>query len=509
MRLLHYRFWVLQFIIFCLFPNSLLYSQTYFNVRFGYSAPNNADAAKSLLENDGGYLVAGMTGAYYIGVANVSSNGDIFWFKTWGKPYAQYWLGNPGSFIKTDDAGYAMFGTYKDTFVTDAALMMKFNDELDTTWTQIYYDTINNPPYVYYYFFQGLQESNSQYTACGVKKPYGNPSFVWLIHLNEDGTILWEKSFGSGTGYYQGHSIVKTNDGGYAIGGFLFYIGNDNSGDPIVIKTDSLGNQQWMKNLGGGFRDYKAMISLDIDGNIIIGTNYAYSMSGDDPKSKINIIKLNNQGNILWNKKYGNILQYNYLLNVRALEDGNIVAVGQSYDPSPEAFIKGWILKVNSDGDSTWYRDYKLLLGYYSENTLRDIIQTTDLGYIACGDLFPVEPDTGSQDAWVIKLDSIGCPYPECDTTVGLVEIPYAGTEELVIYPNPAESLLQASGFKLQAKGRLMIYDMYGRKVGEVEIPQGWDQVRIDVAGFRNGIYVAVLYSDNQIVGRKKFVVAW
>jgi len=36
-----------------------------------------------------------------------------------------------------------------------------------------------------------------------------------------------------------------------------------------------------------------------------------------------------------------------------------------------------------------------------------------------------------SQDAWVIKLDSIGCEYPFCDTTVGLLETEFAERQGL------------------------------------------------------------------------------
>jgi hypothetical protein len=169
----------------------------------------------------------------------------------------------------------------------------------------------------------------------------------------------------------------------------------------------------------------------------------------------------------------------------------------------------GWMLKLNLEGDSLWYREYKILDGGESENRLYDIKTTLDHGFISCGMVYPRSPDTGTRDIWVLKLDSIGCPFPLCDTTVGVVEMPFNEKEELVIYPNPAKNWLQAAGFKLQANGRLMIYDIYGRKVEEIVVPEGQDQVRIDVTGYQNGIYFAILYSDSQITDRKKFMVTW
>jgi len=97
--------------------------------------------------------------------------------------------------------------------------------------------------------------------------------------------------------------------------------------------------------------------------------------------------------------------------------------------------------------------------------------------------------------------------YSETYVGLSLVEVSHAGKESLLIYPNPAESWLQASGFKLQAKGRLMIYDMFGRKVEEVVVPEGHDNVRMVLSDNPNGIYYAVLYSNKHIAGRKKFVI--
>ncbi|MCX6234591.1 MAG: T9SS type A sorting domain-containing protein [Bacteroidetes bacterium] len=489
---------------------TLLQAQTYFNVRFGYSTVNNSDAAKSLLENDSGYLVAGMTGAYYIGVANFNTSGDMLWTKKWGKSYSQYWLGDPGSFIQSKDMGYTMFGTYKDSIVKDAALMIKLDNSLDTLWTKIFYDTINNPPYYYFYLFQGIQESSHHYTACGVKKPYGGPSLIWLVHLSNNGSIIWNNSFGFSTWYYNGYSVIQTSDGGYAIGGFRFLIGNDNSGDPIVIKTDSLGNQQWMKNLGGQYKDNKAMICLDQDGNILMGTVYADTMSGDDPHSRINIVKLDNQGNVIWNKKYGETRIYNYLLNIRCLPNGDVIACGSAPDNFPH--IVGWILKINNDGDSLWYREYDILTGSQSSNELYDIIGTSDNGLISCGYLWPHEPDTGSEDAWVIKLDSLGCEGPD-DCWVGMEEKPEddVTNEELWVYPNPAADKVivrwPMADSRVPKEMRLIIYDVLGTKVKEINIPAGQKEARLDVSTWHEGLYAVILIEKGQIVAREKVVV--
>jgi hypothetical protein len=52
-------------------------------------------------------------------------------------------------------------------------------------------------------------------------------------------------------------------------------------------------------------------------------------------------------------------------------------------------------IKVNENGDSLWYREYKNLTGPNSINRLRAVIETSDNGIAACGHIIPMPPDTG------------------------------------------------------------------------------------------------------------------
>jgi hypothetical protein len=332
-------------------------------------------------------------------------------------------------------------------------------------------------------------------------------SKMLIIRTDKYGNKEWESTFGySGNVINRGYSVIQTTDSGFAIGGFKYTPGQSVTGDPIVIKTDSMGNQQWMKNLGGPIKDNKAMLCLDYDGNILVGTNYGDEMSGDDVFSRINIIKLDNEGNILWNKKYGESVLHNYLSNIRVLENQDVIATGSKYVGEP--WRAGWVIKLNADGDSLWYREYLLL--QYSINKLRDIIPTSDNGFLACGYVSPLSPDTGTQDAWVIKLDSIGCDTPGCDTTVAIPEIVYKNTEdELYIYPNPASNVLniQYPITNDECRSIISIYDIFGRKVKEIKIPKGQQQLSVDVSNWHNGLYVAVLRNDKKIIAKQKFVI--
>src|SRR6476659_6468485 len=52
----------------------------------------------------------------------------------------------------------------------------------------------------------------------------------WIVKLNSNGTIQWQKSMG-GSGYDQASSIVQTTDGGYIIAGYSESNDGDVSGN--------------------------------------------------------------------------------------------------------------------------------------------------------------------------------------------------------------------------------------------------------------------------------------
>src|SRR5690606_7068479 len=112
--------------------------------------------------------------------------------------------------------------------------------------------------------------------------------------------------------------IVKTIDGGYILGGtsYSLNINNDktetNKGysDFWIIKIDSAGNKVWDKTYGGASWDEFTSIELGINGSYIIGGSSSSNISGNKSSSlKGNYdywaIRVDNNGNILWDKSFG------------------------------------------------------------------------------------------------------------------------------------------------------------------------------------------------------------
>ena len=513
---------LLFFVLVLIIANNS-YTQTYFNFRFEYEQTGIWDGAKSAISLPDGYGIFGGTGTlgnYFwsrIGLMKIDFDGNNLFTKTYGDSISEYYFGNPGCLIQLSDTSFIAVGsknTYLSNWVLQEALLIKFNKFFDTLFCKKYGDIIS--PVDTAYQFQQIKLTGSNFIIAGGKMPYGLPTKAILIKTDDLGNVIYERSYGTGA-YYEGHSVICTTDGGYAVGGFVWAPSPppNYSGDPIIIKTDSAGNQVWMKNLGGPYPDNVAMLTNSIDGNIIIGTSYCDSIDGGGPHvegnsfRKIKIIKIDNSGTIIWNKKYGKSEYFKTLVNIRTNVDGSLIATGVT-NLSKESSHKdiGWMLKTTADGDSLWYREYAICDADMSYNWLLDVIETPDNGYLACGVVYPSPPDTGSQDGWVIKVDSLGCEAPgEC--WVGVKPENKLITNSFDIFPNPAgqQTNIQLRITNYELRIRIRLYDLFGREVKSVTLFPGQMDYRMDVSGLPAGLYMTIVASGDRIIGREKLVV--
>ena len=513
----------LLFVMIIITPNYLYpQDQLYFNNRYDFGGEGIYDKSYCIIDSDDGYVIAGnsqvLSPPYYWWrkiIAKIDYNGNQLFVKSFNIDSVHMFFSsnNTGFLIKNENIYYSVGKKRTPTSqgLHDEGMLMCYDENLDTLWSKLYGEI--STPYDTDYLFNNIKIADqNNLVITGGRKPDGLRSHVYLLKTDSLGEKSWDQSYVYGQHYITGYSVIQTNDLGYVIGAFSYTPGQNVTGEPIVIKTDSLGNQQWLKNLGGPFMDYKAMVCTAPDGNIIVGTNFADEMFNPNiAYSRINIIKLDNEGNEIWNKKYGESVIHNYLLNVRALNDGSIIAVGSVYKPDPEPERMGWVLKTNVDGDSLWYREYKNIYGNESRNYLYDIIQTEDSGFIACGYILPVQPDTGSQDSWVIKLDSIGCDTAGCDPTVAIEEDEKIWSigdgEQMVLYPNPASDRINCRLSVVNCRISIYVYDMFGRKMEEIEILRDQKQIQINISSYPQGLYIAVLKTSKGIIARKKFVI--
>ncbi len=504
-------------LLFTFLPFYLLAQQTYFEKRYDFH--NNYDRAQNILSVDSGYVIAGITEDsiylynYHLSIIKLNIIGEVLSQKEYGHDTINLLTGNPGALIQNNDNFYIVGAKqiFTISWVKEDAMLIYFNSELDTLWAK-YYKEKTEPRDTLFAFFQIKKTFDNNLIMTGVRMPEYDPSRIWLLKTDSLGNKLWERFYGEGEEYFQGHSVVQTNDGGYVIGAAKFTIqATGGSVDPLILKTDSLGNEEWRLNPGNPYvDDHKVMIALAQDGNIIAGTNYGTEQSGDNRWAVVKIVKITPDGTVLWDNNYLEPQYDNFLLNTTVLSNGNIVAngardtygLGEDY-PSET----GWILCTDSLGNQLWYKEYALLTGHNSFNDLYDVSETFDGGLIGVGKVSPVVPDTGTPDIWVMKMDSVGCLWAGCDTTV-IINNTLSGYNGFVVYPVPATNRLTLRLPEETPKSTLFtIYNILGTKVKTITIPRQKQTVTINTTKLTPGVYLGVLTVKGKVTGKRKFIV--
>jgi len=104
-------------------------------------------------------------------------------------------------------------------------------------------------------------------------------SDAWLLKLDQNGSIVWQKSYG-GTGNYSAAFAEQTEDGSYVV------VGSYNAGhdyDIWFLKLDAHGNVLLQKTYGGLSDDYAVSAKSTLDGGFLIaGNTYSFGAGNRD-----------------------------------------------------------------------------------------------------------------------------------------------------------------------------------------------------------------------------------
>ncbi len=248
-----------------------------------------------------------------------------------------------------------------------------------------------------------MQNADSSYLIGGGTYSFGaGDEDGWLIKTDLNGNILWEKAFG-GTGQEYFTSIVSTSNNGSLIAGSTNYYGAGLT-DILLIKLDSSGNIIWQKAYGGANHDgvYKIIKTSD-DGYILGGLTASFGVGGGYYGNDGLIIKIDNDGNILWAKAYGINSGSESIRDIKETSDNNLIVTGYYNAGGSGPEWEQWVLKLDSNGNVLWEK----ALGFSSSaDTGQSIEESPDGKYLALSS--SNNPGTGNQDYWVTKFDTNG-----------------------------------------------------------------------------------------------------
>jgi uncharacterized delta-60 repeat protein len=216
-----------------------------------------------------------------------------------------------------------------------------------------------------------------------------------MSYINIETLITWEKTIG-GEGWDKAYSIKQTNDCGYIVVG---YSDSDDIGnlDFDIIKLDINGVIGWDKKFGGSGSEIAYSVIQTNDGRYA-ATGYTYSYG-----SGLNdfwIVKLYSNGDLNWQKVYGGT-EWEEARSIRQTSDNGYIIAGftETYGAGASDF---WIVKLDENGNYSWDHTY----GGAKSDEAFSIQETSDNGYVVCGTTETGE--NGDKDILVIKLDNAG-----------------------------------------------------------------------------------------------------
>jgi len=407
------------------------------------------------------------------------------------------------SFIKTFDIKYAIGSYYRDITTQKVyAYIAKLDINGDTLWTTKY----PAPQGYDYYGNYMIETSDHGFLITGeIADSALTDGDIFILKTDSIGNFEWMNSFG-GIRFDCGYSSVQTPDGGYLTSGWTrsFGFGNNSNRDDIVVKWDSLGNYQWHKTYGTIYNETAVGILKLSDGNYIIGSG-RNDLVLDLPYGKI--LKIDINGDVIWQKFQGiGVDSYSW---VREMNNLDLVGAGSRKN---NGLTDGFIIRTDSSGTEKWRRQYRY---GNSHCYFRDVQETPDGGIICAGFVF--DGASGGQDGWLVKLDSTGCLSTGCGEPTGLFETASTSSFTITVSPNPitTQALIKVEGLTqrlLNEHYQLRVYDLQGKIVQQPQtgflIADTWIECIFKPVGLHAGIYlVEIATYGGERLGVVKVVV--
>jgi hypothetical protein len=237
---------------------------------------------------------------------------------------------------------------------------------------------------------------------------------VVIVKYNSAGVKQWTRLLGLSTN--EGPDVITTDSAGNVyVGGWVEMLIPQTAGvtsqNAFIVKYDSTGQQQWVKQIATGQGDMVRGLATDTAGNVMAVGYTAGNLSGLSAGGPdLFIVKYNSAGTELWSRQLGTTATDN-AVSVATDSTGNIYVTGYSFGSLDGNTSAGSgdlvLLKLDSTGSKVWTHQMGTT-GFDSGSGI-----TLD----SAGNIYVVgrtegsldgNPNNGGLDIYIAKFDNAG-----------------------------------------------------------------------------------------------------
>lgn len=371
--------------------------------------------ADSALAPDGGFIVGGWTEPKDMALMKLDADGQIQWQRRFGSNHNQFGT----SVAVLSGGGYALAGRSGGN--DSESWILRVDEQGHLLWQRSFNHTAAKE--------EPLDigpTSDGGIVVTGYSDDPALGERLFVMKLNSSGDLEWEKSSNETSDFNEkGYEVEQTSDGGYVVIGT---VQAPNVNDLWILKLDGTGSIQWQKTISlanFGATDIPPTIQQTADdGFILSATTYAVPGFED-----ILLWKLTATGDVQWQKKIGNAGNSEEANDIQQAADGGFLLVG----------LGGFVgvgtgdlfLKLDSSGNILWK---ETIFDRYDFNYFSSVMELPDGSTVFAGGF---DINGGAISGLVVKFDENGesCLFP-FDFVIDIVDANYVASDSSLLLVN-------------------------------------------------------------------------
>ncbi|WP_449400797.1 T9SS type A sorting domain-containing protein [Chryseobacterium wanjuense] len=337
-------------------------------------------------------------------------------------------------------------------------------------------------------------------------KGFGSKDIL-IIKLDKNGKELSQLVLG-GKGLDEVEKMIPTKDGGALLGVYSrSNIGgskkteNFGEGDYWIIKLNKDGKVEWEKNFGGKGDDHLRTLALTSTGYLIGGESRSERSGnktvGIEEGTDLWLISLDERGEEIWQKSY-NFKNRDVLMGMSVIsgmmEDGSGKSKGVllggytqaegRIENDDETF---WMLYLDQNGNEQWRKHVKGE-SRKKEERLSDIKLNRDGSIILAG---TSAEELGKENWKIVKLGD-----KQIDQLIK--------KQDIKIYPNPVSDYAYVEiGYNF-SDAEILLYDMSGRQLQSLKTKN--KVTKINTQNLIQGAYLITIKTDTNKTANAKLI---